>query len=200
MSSKSALNPTVDSVGASPAGNEMLYQASRTLYGLHRHNNKRGMDTGTVSKATLGKRLRRGGAHMCFSECIDSILNWTGLNNKNRSVFTSFLIHNIEQQQQNKNKNKLSWVERWVERVSFPVLWSRDIIVKRESVKQLTAAPLNSVGHNQTWQRPRIDRRHVKNVWMVSKMGNPGWYRHLKSSISAMGEKVTGYAISSTTG
>ena len=31
-------------------------------------------NNGTVSKATLGKHLRRGGAHMGFSERIDTIL------------------------------------------------------------------------------------------------------------------------------
>ena len=38
--------------------------------------------TGTVSKATLGKLLRDGVEHiifMGFSECIDTILNWTEL-------------------------------------------------------------------------------------------------------------------------
>ena len=34
---------------------------------------------GTVSKATLGKLLRRGGAHMGFSQRIDTTLNWTEL-------------------------------------------------------------------------------------------------------------------------
>ena len=35
---------------------------------------------GSVSKATLGKLLGRGGAHMGFSDCIYTILNWTKLN------------------------------------------------------------------------------------------------------------------------
>ena len=36
-------------------------------------------NTGTVSKATLGKLLRRGGAHMGFSERVDTIFNGTEL-------------------------------------------------------------------------------------------------------------------------
>ena len=38
------------------------------------------MNIGTVSKATLGKPLRQGGAHMGFSKRRDTILNWTELN------------------------------------------------------------------------------------------------------------------------
>ena len=34
---------------------------------------------GTVSKATLGKLLRRGGAHMGFSERVDTIFRCTEL-------------------------------------------------------------------------------------------------------------------------
>ena len=34
--------------------------------------------------------------------------------------------------------------------------------VKRESVKQLGATPLNSISQGHTWQRPSSDTRHVK--------------------------------------
>ena len=36
--------------------------------------------------ATLGKLLRQGGAHMGFSERIDTVLNWTELNNMAQAV------------------------------------------------------------------------------------------------------------------
>jgi len=48
------------------------------------------MKTGTVSKATLGEILeRRGGAHMGFSERIDTILIQTELkfNHKRHTIF-----------------------------------------------------------------------------------------------------------------
>ena len=42
--------------------------------------------TGTVSKATLGETgERRGGAHMGFSDHIDTLLNWTELNFRHSS-------------------------------------------------------------------------------------------------------------------
>ena len=36
-------------------------------------------DEQTVSKVTLWKLLRQGGAHMGFTKCIDTILSWTEL-------------------------------------------------------------------------------------------------------------------------
>ena len=36
-------------------------------------------NAGTISKVTFRKLLRWGGAHVGFSECIDTVLNWTDL-------------------------------------------------------------------------------------------------------------------------
>ena len=37
-------------------------------------------------------------------------------------------------------------------------------LVKRESVKQLGATPLNSISQGRTWRRPWIDTLHVNKL------------------------------------
>ena len=39
-------------------------------------------------------------------------------------------------------------------------------IVELESVKQLSTTPLNSLKQGQTWQRPVIETRYVKELWI----------------------------------
>ena len=39
-------------------------------------------------------------------------------------------------------------------------------IVELESVKQLSTTPLNSLKQGQTWQRPGIETRYVKELWI----------------------------------
>ena len=52
-------------------------------------------NTGTASKATLGKLQRRGWAHMDFSERIDTILNWTELKTSNSEHSSFALLINL---------------------------------------------------------------------------------------------------------
>ena len=60
---------------------------------------------------------------------------------------------------------QLPWTMVWA---SLPVQGSNTSVqlVWRESVKQLSSTPLNSIKQGKSWQRPCIEILHVKKLWI----------------------------------